>query len=120
MENYKFGSVKLELGVSGYMDILILNTYPPRSSSLRDNGMGNTLIVLERVEWVVPSFSNFICSFPDLFEVECLLVPFFHGGWDGVHGVDPPHKLGGNSSGKEVDQNVLISDSTEGGVVLEF
>ena len=27
MENYKFGSVKLELGVSGYMDILILNTY---------------------------------------------------------------------------------------------
>ena len=25
--NYKFRSVKLELGVSGYMDILILNTY---------------------------------------------------------------------------------------------
>ena len=44
MENYKFGSVKLELGVSGYMDILILNTYPARSSSLRDNGTGNTLV----------------------------------------------------------------------------
>ena len=47
MENYKFGSVKLELGVSGYMDILILNTYPARSSSLRDNGMGNTLVYLK-------------------------------------------------------------------------
>ena len=45
MGNYKFRSVKLELGVSGYMDILILNTYPARSSSLCDNGMGNTLIL---------------------------------------------------------------------------
>ena len=44
MENYKFGSVKLELGVSGNMGILILNTYPDRSSSLRDNGTGNTLV----------------------------------------------------------------------------
>ena len=50
MENYKFGSVKLELGVSGYMDILILNTYPPRSSTLRDNGMGNTLVLKRRGE----------------------------------------------------------------------
>ena len=45
MENYKFEGVKLELGVSGYMNILILNTYPARSSSLRDNGTGNTLIL---------------------------------------------------------------------------
>ena len=50
MENYKFGSVKLELGVSGYMDILILNTYPPRSSSLRDNGTGNTLVSIKEGE----------------------------------------------------------------------
>ena len=55
-----------------------------------------------------------------MFEVESLLVPFFHGGWDSVHGVDPPHELGGDSSGEEVDQDVLISDSTEGGVVFEF
>ena len=50
MENYKFGSVKLELGVSGYVDILILNTYPARSSSLRDNGTGNTLVFREGEE----------------------------------------------------------------------
>ena len=77
-------------------------------------------VVLERDEQVVPSFCNLIGSFPDLFEVESLLVPFFHGGQDNVHGVDPSHKLGGDSSGKEIDQNVLISDSTEGGVVFEF
>ena len=50
MENYKFGSVKLELGASGYMDILILNTYPARSSSLCDNGTGNTLVLYRRGE----------------------------------------------------------------------
>ena len=48
------------------------------------------------------------------------MVPFLHGGWDDVHGVNPSHELGGDSSGKEIDQDVLISDSTEGGVVFEF
>ena len=42
--NYKFRSAKFEIGVSGYMDILILNTYPSRSSLFRDNGTGNTLV----------------------------------------------------------------------------
>ena len=42
--NYKFRSVKFEIGVSGYMDILILNTYPSRSSLFRDNSTGNTLV----------------------------------------------------------------------------
>ena len=41
-------SFKLELGVSGYMDILILNTYPARSSLFRDNGTGNTLVPSEK------------------------------------------------------------------------
>ena len=48
------------------------------------------------------------------------MVPFLHGGWDDVHGVNPSHELGGDFSGKEIDQDVLISDSTEGGVVFEF
>ena len=48
------------------------------------------------------------------------MVPFLHGGWDDVHGVNPSHKLGGDSSGKEIDQDVLISDSTEGSVVFEL
>ena len=77
-------------------------------------------IILERNEWVVPSFGNFVGPFPDLFEMEGLLVPFFHGGWYDVHGIDPSHKLGRDSSGEEIDQDVLISDSTEGGVVFEF
>ena len=40
MENYKFGGVKLELGVSGYMDILISNMYSARPLSL--NGKEGT------------------------------------------------------------------------------
>ena len=48
------------------------------------------------------------------------MVPFLHGGWDDVHGVNPSHELGGDSSGKEVDQDVLTGDSTEGSIVLEF
>ena len=43
MGNYKFRSVKLEVGVSGYMDILTLNTYPARPLSLsmgKLNSMG--------------------------------------------------------------------------------
>ena len=34
MGNYKFRSIKLEVRVSGYMDILILNMYSPRPFSL--------------------------------------------------------------------------------------
>ena len=77
-------------------------------------------VVLEGEEEVVSSFGDLVGPFPDLFEMEGLLVPFFHGGWDGVHGVDPSHKLGRDSSGKDIDQDILISDSTEGGVVFEF
>ena len=83
-------------------------------------GMVVASVILERDERVVPSFGDLIGSFPDLFEVQGLLVPFLHGGWDNVHGVNSSHKLGGDPSGKEVDQNILISDSTEGGVVFEF
>ena len=77
-------------------------------------------VILEGNEHVALSFGDLVGSFPNLFEMEGLLVPFFHGGWDVVHGVDPSHKLGRDSSGKEIDQDVLISDSTEGGVVFEF
>ena len=77
-------------------------------------------VILEGEEGVVSSFGNLVGPFPDLFEMEGLLVPFFHGGWDGVHGVDPSHKLGRDSSGKEIDQDVLISDSTKGSVVFEL
>ena len=83
-------------------------------------GMVVVSVVLEGNEQVVSSFGNFIGSFPNLFEMEGLLVPFFHGSWDVVHGVDPSHKLGGDSSGKKIDQDVLISDSTEGGIVFKF
>ena len=77
-------------------------------------------IVEEREERVVSSFFNFVGPFLNMFEVKSLLVPFLHGSQDGVHGVDSSHELGGDSSGKEVDQDILISDSTRGGVVLEF
>ena len=77
-------------------------------------------VVLEGNKWVIPSLGNFVGPFPNLFEMEGLLVPFLHGSWDNVHGVNSSHELGRDSSGKEIDQDVLISDSTEGGVVFEF
>ena len=77
-------------------------------------------VILEGNEWVASSFGDLVGSFPYLLEVKSLLVPFFHGGWDIVRGVDPSHKLGMDPSGKEVDQDVLISDSTEGSVVFKF
>ena len=42
MGNYKFRSVKLEVGVSGYMDILTLNTYPARPLSLSTGKLNST------------------------------------------------------------------------------
>ena len=57
-------------------------------------------VVLEGNKWVIPSLGNFVGLFPNLFEMEGLLVLFFHGGWDVVHGIDPSHKLGRDSSGK--------------------
>ena len=60
-------------------------------------------VVLEGNEWVISPLGDFVGSFPNLFEMKGLLVPFFHGGWDDVHGVNSSHQLGGNSSGKEID-----------------
>ena len=77
-------------------------------------------VVLEGNEWVIPSLGDFIGPFPNLFEMKGLLVPFLHGGWDDVHGVNSPHKLGRDSSGKEIDQDIFVSDSTKGSVVFEF
>ena len=77
-------------------------------------------VVLEGNEWVVSSLGDFVGPFPNLFEMKGLLVPFFHGGWDDVHGVNSSHKLGGNPSGKEIDQDIFISDSTKGSIVFEF
>ena len=39
-------------------------------------------VIEEGEEGVVPSFGNLIGPLPDLLEVESLLIPFFHGGWD--------------------------------------
>ena len=77
-------------------------------------------VVLEGNEWVISPFCNFIGSFPNLFEMKGLLVPLFHGGWDDVHGVNSSHKLGRNSSGKEIDQDILVGDSTKGSIVFKF
>ena len=77
-------------------------------------------VVLEGNEWVISSFGYFVGLFPDLFEMKGLLVPFLHGGWDNIHGVNSSHELGRNSSGKEVDQDIFVGDSTKGSVVFEF
>ena len=43
------------------------------------------LVILKREKWVVSSLGNFVGPFSDMFEVEYLLVPLFHGGGDCVH-----------------------------------
>ena len=77
-------------------------------------------VVLEGNKWVVSSFGDFVGPFPNLFEMKSLLVPFLHGGWDDVHGVNSSHKLGRDSSGKEIDQDIFVGDSTKGSIVFEF
>ena len=77
-------------------------------------------VVLEGNEWVISSFGDFVGPFPNLFEMKGLLVPFLHGGWDDVHGVNSSHKLGRDSSGKEIDQDIFVIDSTKGSVVFKF
>ena len=83
-------------------------------------GMVVIPVVLEGNKWVISSFGDFVGPFPNLFEMEGLLVLFFHGGWDVVHGVDPSHKLGRDSSGKEINQDIFVSDSAKGSVVFKF
>ena len=60
-------------------------------------------VFLEGNEWVISSFGDFVGPLPNLFKMKGLLVPFLYGGWDDVHGVNPPHELGRDSSGKEID-----------------
>ena len=45
---------------------------------------------------------------------------FFYSVWDGVHQIDSFHELGGDSSWKEVNQDVLVGYSAESGIVFEF
>ena len=83
-------------------------------------GMVVIPVVLEGNKWVISSFGDFVGPFPNLFGMEGLLVPFLHGGWDNVHGVDSSHKLGRDSSGKEINQDIFVSDSAKGSVVFKF
>ena len=86
--NFKFRSVKFEIGVSGYVDIRILNTYPSRSSLFRDNGTGNTLVPSEkgrrvpelcnRRPEILACFSHVSCMFLACFlHVSCLSLACF-------------------------------------------
>ena len=77
-------------------------------------------VVLEGNEWVISSLGDFVGPFPNLFEMKGLLVPFFHGGWDDVHGINSSHKLGRDSSGKEIDQDIFVGDSAKGSIVFKF
>ena len=56
---------------------------------------------------------------PLSFEVHGMGIPVFNHGGDGVHGIDPFDERHRDSSHKEVDEGVFISNFTEGDVVLE-
>ena len=66
---------------------------------LRDTSLvAIVLVVLEGEERVSSTFCNVVSLFPNMFEVEGLSVPLLYCGWDSVHGVNPSHDLGGDSS----------------------
>ena len=53
-------------------------------------------------------------------EGDDFLVPVVDGGGDYVHGHDPAHE-GGRNAGREVsDEDILVGNACEGGVVLEM
>ena len=48
-------------------------------------------VILKGEEWVASSFGDLVGLFPDMFEVECLQVPFFYSVRDSVHGINSFH-----------------------------
>ena len=63
---------------------------------------------------------DFISTLPLGLEGDILLVPVINDGGDCVHGHDSAHE-GGRNAGREVsDEDILVSDASEGRVVLEM
>ena len=79
-------------------------------------GQGDGLEGLSRPS---TSLSNLLNTIPLILEVSHLRVPVVNFIWDCVEGHDPLHEQGGDSSGKETNQDVVVHDSSTSGVTLE-
>ena len=65
------------------------------------------------------SLSDLLGAIPLVLEVDRLSVPFINFVGNGIEGHDPLHERGGNSSGEETDEDVVVCDAGASGVTLE-
>ena len=65
------------------------------------------------------SFGNFTSTLPLGLERDGFLIPVINGGGNCVHGHDAAHEGRGNASREISDQDILVGDTCEGGVVFE-
>ena len=64
-------------------------------------------------------FGDFFSSLPLGLERDGFFVPVVDGGRDGVHGHDPAHEGGGDSSREVSDKDILVGDACECRVVFK-
>ena len=65
------------------------------------------------------SLSDLLSAIPLVLEVSRLRVPFLDFIRDGVEGHDLLHEWGGDSSGEEADQDIVVCDASMSGVTLK-
>ena len=80
-------------------------------------------VVVGFLVWVWGIWSlagNDISLVPLGLEVNGSLIPFSDSGWDLVHGINSFHEGDQDSSSKEVDKCIIISDFTLGSIAFEL
>ena len=65
------------------------------------------------------SLSNLFCIVPLVLKVDSFGVPIVDLVWYGIKGYDPFHEQGGDSSGKEANEDVVVCDASVSSVALE-
>ena len=74
---------------------------------------------MEGLDRPLTSLGDLFSAVPLVLEVDDFRVPVIDLVWYGIKGHDLLHKQGGDSSGKEADKNVMVSDAGMSGVTLE-
>ena len=80
-------------------------------------GIGEGLVGLMSGSRIL--FGDFIGAFPLGLEGNGLLIPAVNGSGDGVHGHNLAHEGGRDASREVPDEDILVSDFGEGGIVFE-
>ena len=87
-----------------------------RSVFSHSRGKGKGLESLGRPS---ASLSDLFCVVPLILEVDCFRVPIIDFVRYSVKGHDPLHEQGGDSGGKEADEDIVVYDAGVSSVALE-